>query len=289
MKQPVDIHRNLQLTDLPGEEWMDVYGYDGIYHVSNLGRVKALPREVRCGNNYRLTRLRIMRQGWNARHGLWIVVLCVNMERRTIKVSRMVWEAFNGGPPSDGKVVMHRNKFKTDDRLFNLEAVTVLESNTQNYRMGVSVYQENLAALHVAQVAELDALLIASHSARICRTCKRELPNAEFYRSDATFLHRRCKDCRLTQRGVRDVGKQRLANELFARGLRRCNPCGTVKPLTDFGSSRSSPGGYNHKCRACVRSSVSDQKGREAGSPTKEGTDSPDERGAQSSEQTPQP
>lgn len=245
--------QSTDLVDLPGEEWIDVFGYDGIYHVSNMGRVKALPREVRCGDSSRITRARILKQGWCARHGTWHVVLCVDLERRTFKISRLVWEAFNGGPPPAGKVVMHRDKVKTDDRLSNLEAATVLESNLRNYEMGVSVFAENLPAQNAARMAELDALLIASPSARICRTCKRELPNAEFVRTDAAYLHRRCRDCRLKQKGVRDVGRQRTANELFAAGLRRCNLCATIKPLTDFGPSKSSAGGYNHKCRICAR------------------------------------
>ncbi len=29
------IYTNLQLEDLPNEVWVDVYGYDGIYEVSN--------------------------------------------------------------------------------------------------------------------------------------------------------------------------------------------------------------------------------------------------------------
>lgn len=245
--------QSIDLADLPGEEWIDVFGYDGIYQASNMGRVKALPREVRCGDHSRVTRLRIMRQGWNALHGNWHVVFCVDLVRRTMKVSRVVWEAFNGGPPPLGHEVMHRDKVQTNDRLSNLEAVTHRESCERNYVMGVSVFAENLPALNAARMAELDALLVASPSARICRTCKRELPNAEFIRTDTTYLHRRCRDCRLKQKGVREVGKQRTADELYASGLRRCNLCATVKPLTEFGLSKASPGGYNHKCLPCAR------------------------------------
>ena len=41
----MDAFRNLSLENLPREEWRDVVGYEGLYQVSNLGRVKSLERE----------------------------------------------------------------------------------------------------------------------------------------------------------------------------------------------------------------------------------------------------
>ena len=38
-------YKNLSLENLPNEEWRDVVGYEGLYQVSNLGRVKSLPRK----------------------------------------------------------------------------------------------------------------------------------------------------------------------------------------------------------------------------------------------------
>jgi hypothetical protein len=36
--------KNKQIEDLPNEIWKDVIGYDGYYEISNLGRIKSLPR-----------------------------------------------------------------------------------------------------------------------------------------------------------------------------------------------------------------------------------------------------
>lgn len=49
------IYNNLQLEDLPNEVWVDVYGYDGIYEVSNLGRVKSLERYVSNGRGGKMS------------------------------------------------------------------------------------------------------------------------------------------------------------------------------------------------------------------------------------------
>ena len=36
--------KDKQIEDLPNEKWKDVIGYDGFYEISNLGRIKSLPR-----------------------------------------------------------------------------------------------------------------------------------------------------------------------------------------------------------------------------------------------------
>lgn len=41
----MEIYKNLSLEDLPNEEWRDVVGYEGLYQVSNMGRVKSLKRK----------------------------------------------------------------------------------------------------------------------------------------------------------------------------------------------------------------------------------------------------
>lgn len=39
-------YKNTNLKNLPGERWKDIGEYEGIYKVSNYGRIKALPRYV---------------------------------------------------------------------------------------------------------------------------------------------------------------------------------------------------------------------------------------------------
>lgn len=42
----MEIYENLSIESLPNEEWRDVVGYEGLYQVSSLGRVKSLPRSI---------------------------------------------------------------------------------------------------------------------------------------------------------------------------------------------------------------------------------------------------
>ena len=51
---------NLSLEDMEGEVWKDVVGYEGLYKVSNLGRVKSLDRYVIISDipRYRKSKMR---------------------------------------------------------------------------------------------------------------------------------------------------------------------------------------------------------------------------------------
>jgi hypothetical protein len=246
------IYANLDPLDLQDEEWMDVYGWDGLYQASSLGRIKSLSREVVCGNHTRRTKERILRQTKDV-YGCLRVSFSQNSVVTTVLVGKVVFEAFNRGPVVDGNLVMHKNKTMDDNRIKNLSEASVSESNKLNYHLGVAAYR-GIGAMASEEADKLDEALITSPSARVCRTCKRELPNSVF-NSGRARPHRNCLDCRLIKKGVVSVGKQRLADELFARGLRRCNPCGQVLPLDGFGISRTEYGGRNHTCILCRRAS----------------------------------
>lgn len=258
------------LMDLPGEEWADAYGWDGMYQASSEGRIKSLSREVVCGNHTRWTRERILKQSLSD-DGMLRVSFSQNSEVTEVKVHKVVFEAFNKGPAKDGNWVIHKNKVKTDNRKSNLSEASPSASNTLNYALGASTYRD-IGSRSAAKAVELDQLLVVSDSSRICRVCKRDLPNNVFLHTARGF-NRTCLDCRLTKNGVINVGKQRYADELFAKGLRRCNPCGRILSLTDFGPSRSSFGGRNHICPSCarekdVRLRSKSRKALKAGDPT---------------------
>lgn len=98
------------------EEWRDVVGYEGLYQVSSLGR-------VRSNHKGRWRNGRILRGGINS-DGYACVILCRPGDRqRNVKVHRLVLWAFLG-PPPDGYQVNHKNRIRSDNRLENLEYTT---------------------------------------------------------------------------------------------------------------------------------------------------------------------
>lgn len=75
-----------------GEEWRAVVGYEGLYEVSNLGRVASLPK-------YNFKTTRIMNPTVNKRNGRCSVILCKTpTDHKRISVHRLVATAFVDNP-----------------------------------------------------------------------------------------------------------------------------------------------------------------------------------------------
>lgn len=108
------------------ELWKDIPEFEGLYMVSNMGRVKSM------GNN-KNRKEKILRGGTNSR-GYKTVCL----KRKTYQVHQLVAIAFlNHKPAGYAKVIDHKNGNRTDNNLNNLQITTqreniILSKNT-NY------------------------------------------------------------------------------------------------------------------------------------------------------------
>ena len=94
------------------EEWRDIDFYEGLYQVSNLGRVKSL-------GNDKTKKEKILKFGKN-KNGYLIVVLCKNGKRKNSKVHRLVATAFIDNP-SNFTMINHKDEDKTNNIVDNLE------------------------------------------------------------------------------------------------------------------------------------------------------------------------
>lgn len=117
------------------EAWRPVVGYEGVYSVSSLGRVRrdAGGRGARAGYVLRST---LMKTGY-LRVGL---VRDGKQETRT--VHSLVADAFLG-PRLPGMTVNHRDGDKANPALSNLEYVTYGENNSHALRLGLRVAKWN--------------------------------------------------------------------------------------------------------------------------------------------------
>ena len=103
------------------EEWRDIKGYEGIYQVSNLGRVKGLDRIVNTWNAYKPLGEKLLKP--ILRNGY----MYVSLQGKCFGVHRLVAQAFI--PNLENKPqVNHKNENKQDNRVTNLEWVTAKEN-----------------------------------------------------------------------------------------------------------------------------------------------------------------
>ena len=79
------------------EEWREIEGYEGLYQVSNLGRVRSLDRVViRSNGKPNTVSEKILKYGMN--RGYCAVVLCKDGKKKMYKVHRLVAMAFLSNP-----------------------------------------------------------------------------------------------------------------------------------------------------------------------------------------------
>jgi len=118
------------------EIWKDIKGYEGIYQVSNLGRIKSLEREIPWNRwpGFRvILNEKILKPGLC--RGYSRVTLSKNKQKNEFQVHRLVLEAFVE-PCQDGLEANHKNFDRSDNRVENLEWVTRSENIKHSFRYG---------------------------------------------------------------------------------------------------------------------------------------------------------
>ena len=115
------------------EEWKPIKGYEGLYAVSSLGRVKSIARKTYTGN--RGVPERILKA--NNQHGYLCVILQRNGIVKGFKVHRLVAEHFICEKPFEDAQVNHIDGNKLNNSVNNLEWVTPLENTHHAMKHGL--------------------------------------------------------------------------------------------------------------------------------------------------------
>ena len=114
------------------EDWKGVDGYQGLYEVSSLGRVKALAKAALVRNRWGGTSIREFRETLMApganKAGYLHVTLRKDGEDRTFLVHRLVAQAFVANR-ENAETVNHVDGVKSNNAACNLEWATQKENN----------------------------------------------------------------------------------------------------------------------------------------------------------------
>ncbi|GGD64478.1 endodeoxyribonuclease [Erythrobacter arachoides] len=143
------------------ETWKTIEGYEGLYEISDQGRVKTLSRTVYRGrgSSPQVLKERILDHRIN-KDGYPIVCLSKDRKGRNCLVHRLLAEAFIPNP--DGHpIVRHLNDVKTDMRLGNLAWGTHTDNRLDAIRNGCKIHVLEKGEKHKdAKLTEADVLAI---------------------------------------------------------------------------------------------------------------------------------
>jgi hypothetical protein len=123
------------------EQWKPVVGYEGLYEVSNFGRIFSLPKEwigskgCKRKHNGKLLSISYSNKAY-AR-----VLLCNKGTNKTREIHQLVAEAFLGHVPCGYKLVVdHIDNDKLNNRVNNLQLISQRENSSKNVINKTSKY-----------------------------------------------------------------------------------------------------------------------------------------------------
>lgn len=145
------------------EVWKDIEGYEGLYQISNLGRVKSLERGHKTLSKY-IQKEKILSTRVGIR-GYCVVTLYKHNKSKQIPIHRLIAKAFIPNPKNK-PCIDHINTIRTDNRIENLRWVSHKENSNNVITLKKSKENcqimwergdfDNRNNLHYQKVAKLD-------------------------------------------------------------------------------------------------------------------------------------
>lgn len=108
------------------EIFKDIKDYEGLYQISNLGRIKSF-----CRRTPKIIKNQKSGPGYP------YITLCREASKKSIFIHRLIAETFINNPKNKQEV-NHKNGVKTDYSIENLEWVTPSENQSHAFKTGLS-------------------------------------------------------------------------------------------------------------------------------------------------------
>lgn len=117
--------------------WKDIYGFEGLYQVSDMGEIYSCAKTIQGGNGGSRSHDGMILQADSSGEYLR-VTLFKDKKRHKFLVHRIVAKHFHENPENK-KFVNHINGNKLDNRAVNVEWSTQSENEKHAYRIGLKV------------------------------------------------------------------------------------------------------------------------------------------------------
>lgn len=167
---------------MENEIFKDIKGYEGLYAVSNYGRVKSLPKQVFNHNGFFYRKEKIIKPGKDTKGYLRISV-CLNGKQHTYKIHRLVAQAFIPNPENKPQV-NHIDGNKQNNHVENLEWCTNQENQDHAWKNGLYQRKELI---------------------KYCQFCGRKLERKRFngrLEDFGAFKKRKCCDLKCYKKSI---------------------------------------------------------------------------------------
>jgi len=175
------------------EEWRPIPEWEGIYQVSNQGRVRSLDRIVLVGNTHRKLPSRprkftVLPKGYRQ------IQLHIDGTVKALLVHRLVLTVFHG-PPPPGLEACHINGDTSDNRIENL----MWDTHAANISDAVRAGKHVGSAVRCPQGHDLDAgnTYLSAAGSRSCKKCRRRVSRESYERRKGSPSPppRKCAGC----------------------------------------------------------------------------------------------
>ncbi|MEG0848528.1 MAG: NUMOD4 domain-containing protein [Myroides sp.] len=231
-------YKNLQIEDIEGEYWIDAFGYDGLYEVSNYGRIKSLQKEVLSkGGSTQIRPPKILKQSLSYKKGKLqgvIISLSNEMGRVSKNVSKLIYMSFYHNESfSENECVMHYDKNILNNNLLNLKKTT--RSISKKIDLEKSKPTILAIPINLKKAQKLRADFFEKRISKKCNICNLEKELSCFIHG-----HNQCKKC------YNILKQQERKSFIEDRTELKCRDCGNVKPIVEFPKHNKS------KCKKCT-------------------------------------